>query len=83
MAAVLAPRGAIVYATCSGEPEENDAVVDRFIAENTGFHLAVPRGLHPALERFVEPDGRFRTLPHRDGLEAFFAAMLVRGKDLR
>lgn len=83
MAAVLAPEGAIVYATCSSEPEENDAVVDRFIAEDAGFHLVRQSNLHPALERFVEADGRFRTLPHRDGLEAFFAAMLVRAKDLR
>lgn len=83
MADVLAPGGAIVYATCSSEPEENDGVVDRFIAGDAGFRLVSPSDLHPALERFVEADGRFRTLPHRDGLEAFFAAMLVRAKDLR
>ena len=28
-------------------------------------------------------DGYFRTLPFRDELEAFFAAMLVKTKDLR
>ena len=83
VAEVLAPTGVIVYATCSSEPEENDDVVDRFVGEQPAFRVLVPPDLHPALAPFVDPDGRFRTLPHRDGLEAFFAAMLVRGKDLR
>ena len=80
-AGVLKPSGALIYATCSSEPEENDHVVDA-IVERGGFHLRRP-ALPAALDRFVEPDGRFRTLPHRDGLEAFFAAMLVKNKDLR
>ncbi|MEO6212426.1 MAG: 16S rRNA (cytosine(967)-C(5))-methyltransferase RsmB [Vicinamibacterales bacterium] len=67
-AAVLAPGGTLVYATCSSEPEENEGVVDAFLGANSSFGLAQPP---------------FRTLPHRDDLEAFFAAMLVRTKDLR
>ena len=67
-AAVVAPGGSLIYATCSSEPEENDQVVDAFCAA------------HPEFRR----DGEvLRTLPHRDGLEAFFAAMLVKTKDLR
>jgi 16S rRNA (cytosine967-C5)-methyltransferase len=80
---VLAPGAVLVYATCSSEPEENDEVVDRFVAEQPEFRVMTPADPHPALTPFVGPDGRFRTLPHRDGLEAFFAAMLVRAKDLR
>lgn len=59
---LVKPGGTLVYATCSSEPEENDDVV----------------------EAFVKADGRFsrhlvhRTLPHRDRLEAFFGAVLLR-----
>jgi len=31
-AAVLKPGGALIYATCSSEPEENDGVVAAFLA---------------------------------------------------
>jgi 16S rRNA (cytosine967-C5)-methyltransferase len=65
-ARVLKPGGAIVYATCSSEPEENDEVVDRFLRKRP---------------EFVEERERLRTLPFRDGLEAFFAAMVVKRKD--
>ena len=65
---VLRPAGRLVYATCSSEPEENDEVVAEFVRQHPGFR---PAG---------EP---LRTLPFRDGLEAFFAAMLVRAGDLR
>jgi 16S rRNA (cytosine967-C5)-methyltransferase len=76
-AAVLRPGGALVYATCSSEPEENDEVVDAFCIEHPEFVVARVEP-HPALARFVGTDGRFRTQPARDGLEAFFAAILVR-----
>jgi 16S rRNA (cytosine967-C5)-methyltransferase len=54
--------GALIYATCSSEPEENDDVVSAFLRDRGDF----------ALER------RHQTLPFADGLEAFFAAVLRR-----
>jgi 16S rRNA (cytosine967-C5)-methyltransferase len=35
----VAPRGRLVYAVCSPEPEESTAVIDRFLATNEGFRL--------------------------------------------
>jgi 16S rRNA (cytosine967-C5)-methyltransferase len=67
-AAVVVPRGHLIYATCSSEPDENELVVEEF------------RRRHPEFEPAGEP---FRTLPFQDGLEAFFAAMLVNTKYLR
>jgi 16S rRNA (cytosine967-C5)-methyltransferase len=67
-AAVVAAGGHLVYSTCSSEPEENELVVADFLRR------------HPDFQPTAEP---FRTLPFRDRLEAFFAAMLVKTKDLR
>ena len=67
-AAVVRPGGRLIYATCSSEPEENDHVVEAFL------------DAHGEFSADKEP---LRTLPFSDGLEAFFAAMLVRTKDLR
>jgi 16S rRNA (cytosine967-C5)-methyltransferase len=67
-AAAVKPGGVVIYATCSSEPDENDDVVRRFLER------------HP---QFAPEGARFRTDPPHDGLEAFFAAMLVRAKDLR
>jgi 16S rRNA (cytosine967-C5)-methyltransferase len=82
-AGVLKPGGRVLYATCSSEPEENEEVVARFLDERRDFVLAPP-GTHPkVVQRFLTDAGHFRTEPFRDQLEAFFAAMLVKTKDLR
>ena len=74
--------GMLVYATCSSEPEENDAVVDAFLDRHTGFALEDPRDALPALPAGVvaclDERGCLRTLLHRHALEAFFAARLRR-----
>ena len=80
-ARVVAAGGRLVYATCSSEPEENEQVVDRFLASHPAFALVnlrddVPTGLHPV----IDDRGMMRTLPHAHGLEAFFAAAVVRSR---
>jgi 16S rRNA (cytosine967-C5)-methyltransferase len=79
---VIVPGGRLVYATCSSEPEENEAVIGRFLHDRQDFTSA-PARIPAELARFITPDGYFRTFPFRDQLEPFFAAMLVKTKDLR
>jgi 16S rRNA (cytosine967-C5)-methyltransferase len=81
-AEVTAAGGRLVYATCSSEPDENEAVVSRFLNDHPEFESA-PAQIPAELARFTTADGFFRTVPFRHGLEAFFAAMLVKTKDLR
>ena len=77
-AAVIRPGGRLIYATCSSEPEENDAVVAAVAAAHTRFRVADLRTTAgPQLARFIDAHGFFRTTPHEHGLEAFFAAVLM------
>lgn len=54
--------GTLVYSTCSSEPEENQDVVAGFLRDQPDF---IQEQVH-------------QTLPFRDGLEAFFGAVLKR-----
>lgn len=78
-AAAVAPGGRLVYATCSSEPEENEAVADRFLADTPGFvaiDARTDRNVLPAA--VADQRGHLRTLPHAHGLEAFFGAVFAR-----
>lgn len=75
-AEVVTLGGRIVYSTCSSEPEENEQVVEKFLATTPGF--TIERPIVSRLCDLVDSDGYFRTLPYRDDLEAFFAVVLRR-----
>jgi 16S rRNA (cytosine967-C5)-methyltransferase len=79
-ARAVRPGGRLIYATCSSESEENDDVVRAFLQGQPEFAVerADPGPLVPDGGQLVEDTGFLRTLPYRDGLEAFFAATLVR-----
>jgi 16S rRNA (cytosine967-C5)-methyltransferase len=78
-ARAVTPGGRLVYATCSSEPEENDAVVDVFLETHSGFQLMDAREIDQTrLGAVTDSRGMLRTLPFAHGLEAFFAAALVR-----
>lgn len=75
-AAILAPGGALVYATCSTEPEENEEVIHSFLAAHPEFFVAdAKKHLLPSAHALVNDDGCLRTLPHQ-GFDGFFAARL-------
>jgi 16S rRNA (cytosine967-C5)-methyltransferase len=76
-AALVAPGGRLVYATCSSEPEENTQVIREFLARSDLFSLSLAHEPDvPA--HLINTDGCLETTPFRDGVDAFFAATLVR-----
>lgn len=80
VAPLVRDAGYLVYSTCSSEPEENEAVVGRFLDTHRDYTLEPPdlARLGAAAAELVTAEGYFRTVPFRDGLEAFFAAVLRR-----
>jgi 16S rRNA (cytosine967-C5)-methyltransferase len=71
------PGGRIVYATCSSEPEENGGVVEAFLRQDPRYvQRPVDAAVLPAEAR--DAHGSLMTLPFRDGVDAFYAAVLVR-----
>jgi 16S rRNA (cytosine967-C5)-methyltransferase len=72
-AAMLKPGGRLVYATCSLEPEENDEVVDAFLARHSGFRPDAPGSFPLALD-----DSMLRIRPDRLGTDGFTAVRLRR-----
>ncbi len=77
-AALLKPGGRLVYATCSVLPEENDAVVDAFLAAHPQFAEQDAAAELARAEIALDTGARLRLLPHRHGCDGFFAAVLER-----
>jgi 16S rRNA (cytosine967-C5)-methyltransferase len=81
-AGLLRPGGRLVFATCSLQPEEGEAHLDRAAA--LGLRLDPIRAEElPGLAEAVTERGTLRTRPdlwaERGGLDGFFAARFVKG----
>ncbi len=80
-ASLLPPGGRLIYATCTVLKAENQDVVTRLLATLPGFELVRPAEIWGSTmaKDLTSPDGNyFQTLPHIQGTDGFFAAVLRR-----
>ena len=78
---LLDPGGRLVYATCSLESEENEAVVERALAGSPDCELvsrAVLESANPSLGSLLDSGGYLRTRPDLHNMDGFFAAVIER-----
>jgi len=78
-AATLVKRGGrLVYATCSVLPEENEAIVEGFLAQHEDFRSGDAAAEMARADIALDTGQRLRLLPHRHGCDGFFAAVMQR-----
>jgi len=76
-AGALKPHGVMVYAVCSPEPEETEAVVKAFLEKNRAFRVdRQPHELPETVRPLTGPMGFLQTYPHLHYMDGFFAVRL-------
>ena len=79
LATLVNPGGHLVYAVCSTEPEENEAVAESFLKTHPEFTMADPREyLSSKVTSLIDRDGSLKTLPHRHNMDGFFGKVFKR-----
>jgi len=79
-APLLKPGGRLLYITCTTEIEENEDLVAAFLKDHPEYQLTCdPDPLPPPARELLQSPGFLRTSPALHNLDAFFAAVLVRG----
>ncbi len=78
-AATLAqPGGRLVYATCSLLAEENETIVDAFLAKRGDYRLLDCAEILAQQKIALDTGKYLKLLPHVHGCDGFFAAVLER-----
>lgn len=69
--------GILVYSTCTIFREENEAVVEKFLARHPEFRLDEMDKILPKRYASLVEKGYFRTIYSQEGMDGFFAARLI------
>ena len=75
-AAYLKPGGVMVYSTCTVNPDENEAVTDKFIDAHPEFSY---EGAEISGIDFSA--GKYTFMPHKNGTDGFYIAKLRKNND--
>jgi 16S rRNA (cytosine967-C5)-methyltransferase len=67
--------GAMVYSTCTLEPEENHQQIEAFLSRTSGFRLQETGRVR---REYLDEDGFLSVIPQTAGFDGAFAARLVR-----
>ena len=81
-AARVAPGGTLIYSTCTITREENEGVVERFLAqvEEGAFEIVpfTPEEFPEERRHFVTSEGYFQSVPLAEGIDGHFIARMRR-----
>jgi 16S rRNA (cytosine967-C5)-methyltransferase len=75
-ARLLKPGGRLAYATCSILKEENEVIVESFVAANPDFRTLNSQDILRAQQIEIDCGENFQLYPHRHNTDSFFAAVL-------
>lgn len=76
---MVKPKGRLIYGTCSLLREENEEVVEHFLAAHPDFSIApASTWLGAELAEKTTKDGMLRLYPHRHNTDGFFGVVLLR-----
>ncbi|HAM49236.1 MAG TPA: 16S rRNA (cytosine(967)-C(5))-methyltransferase RsmB [Nitrospiraceae bacterium] len=73
---LLKPGCTMVYSVCSTEPEEGEEVIKEFLKDSKEFYI-IDKAPVSFVKGFMN-NGFFRTYPHKNDLDGFFAVRLCR-----
>ena len=79
-AKLLKPGGRLVYATCSILAEENEEIVNAFLAAHADFHRLSAQEVLAAQGIVIDCGEDMQLSPQKHGTDAFYAAVLERAK---
>lgn len=79
-ARLIKPGGRLVYATCSILDEENEAIVEQFMATHDEFVLVPMKDVLAEQKIAIEMQDYLKLAPHLHQTDGFFAAVLERKK---
>ena len=79
-AKLLRPGGRLVYATCSILAEENEGIVDAFLATHADFRRLSAREVLAEQDIDIDCGEDMRLSPQQHGTDGFYAAVLERTK---
>jgi 16S rRNA (cytosine967-C5)-methyltransferase len=77
-ASLVKPGGRLVYATCSLLPDENESIVERFLATHTSFHAVDAAGELARAKIALDTGPTLKVAPDTHGCDGFFGAVLQR-----
>jgi 16S rRNA (cytosine967-C5)-methyltransferase len=76
---MVKPKGRLIYGTCSLLREENEEVVEQFLASHPEFEVApAVTWLGAELAEKTTKNGMLRLYPHRHNTDGFFAVVMTR-----
>jgi 16S rRNA (cytosine967-C5)-methyltransferase len=77
---LVKPGGRLVYATCSILAEENEAVVDAFLAAHADFTRLSAAEILAKQDIAIDCGADLRLLPHVHGTDGFYAVAMERAR---